>query len=161
MWPFAGPYCGRTSAEALVRRRAREGWRWVLRDNDEREYSAEQDLPEQDLPTALADTSPQHHYSPFAFQATQEVLYDRFHHDRVYWYAYTEWAERAHVLIHFFSIRDLYEKGSVVGDEELREVSRAMRRDWVERKRQALKWWRWAIEVGGGGRGSVLGRGRG
>eukprot|EP00392_Amoebophrya_sp_AT5.2_P010036 g10067.t1 len=155
VWPFAGPYCGRTSPEEIVRKQAagRElfQWVWAAPAAGEKGRGSEDTTRSDNISfslNAIFDSSnfvPRHRYSPFDFQSTQELLFERFHHDRRYWLQYTEWAERGDVLFKFSSVRHLFFLGSSISEGELKEMSGRMGLDQERRKAMALGWWRYAV----------------
>ena len=75
----------------------------------------------------------------------QDAWWDNYSNwgERKFFYQFSEWHERSGALIHFDSIRHLYELGArVVTDGDLESVSRAMLRDHKRLKDSALEWWR-------------------
>ncbi|CAD7962841.1 unnamed protein product [Amoebophrya sp. A25] len=159
VWPFAGPYCGRTSPEEIVRAipgKMEERFQFVSSELQEDAIAAKDNnyLPD-NYPrtttnniTTLFDAArlaPQHPYSPFDFQSTAELLYERFHHDRRYWLRFTEWAERGHLLVKFSSVRHLYFLGMTLSDADFDDYSARMREDQEARRTEALGFWRFAV----------------
>ncbi|CAD7945524.1 unnamed protein product [Amoebophrya sp. A120] len=186
VWPFAGPYCGRTSPEEIIRRIAQGGERYqllvkneVLSDKGNKKPTGmKQEGPTRPLskdarestddtvrgapsssrasssssirPDKLFDSDnflPHHPYSPFDFQSTAELLFERFHHDRRYWLQFTEWAERGDLLLKFSSVRHLFFLGSSVSDRTLDRYSYKLRRDQERRKADAMNWWNYALRL--------------
>eukprot|EP00927_Polykrikos_kofoidii_P066181 TRINITY_DN61829_c0_g1_i1.p1 TRINITY_DN61829_c0_g1~~TRINITY_DN61829_c0_g1_i1.p1 ORF type:complete len:879 (-),score=75.09 TRINITY_DN61829_c0_g1_i1:85-2721(-) len=152
VWPFAGPFCGRTEAD-LVREVDPELRAACSAVTDASVLvtatKAGEDACTQDENNRCPSKCNRfrHPYSPFEFQSTNFEP-GAYHEDRRYWIQYTEWFLRPHTL-RFRSARELLSMATLSEAQAL-AINAAVRASHAEMVQTAMIYWQAAAASAAG-----------